>query len=195
MVAQLLIRMRHAPDRLLHGVRRRAALAMVVARRRPTLVLVVCYGNVCRSPFGAAALRRALAGTPIVVASGGFVGSDRRPPAEAIAAAAERGLDLSRHRSRLLVPDVMRAAGLVVVMEPGQRDAVCARFGVHPPDVLVLGDLDPEPLGTRAIHDPVHQPAEVFDEVYARIERCVGALAGALKRLPRERTGLSAGGV
>jgi protein-tyrosine-phosphatase len=72
----------------------------------------------------------------------------------------------------------------VVVMEPAQGRAVCERFGTQPRDVVILGDLDPELPDTRAIRDPVNQPADVFDEVYARIERCVGALAGVLARLP-----------
>ena len=187
MVPHLLTRVRQAPDRLLHSVRRRAALSMVADRRRPASVLVVCHGNICRSPFAAAALRKALAGTAIEVASGGFIGPDRRPPAEAVLVAARCGIDLSGHRSRLLVRDLVLGAGLVVVMDPDQRRAVCERFGPYPRDVLVLGDLDPEPVESRGIRDPVDQPAEVFADVYARLERCVGALAAALKRLPEER--------
>jgi hypothetical protein len=43
--------------------------------------------------------------------------------------------------------------------------------------VLVLGDLDPLPVETRTIRDPVNQPLEVFEETYARIERSICALA------------------
>lgn len=187
MVAQLLSRVRHAPDRLLHPVRRRAAHARVAARPRPDLILVVCYGNICRSPFAAAVLRRALP-DGIAVESAGFVGPGRAPPGEAVTVAARRGVDLAPHRSRLLLPDLAGAAGLIVVMDAAQERAICARFGRLPRDVVLLGDFDPGPIETRAIRDPVDQPEDAFVEAYARIERCVGALAGTVTRLPAVRT-------
>jgi protein-tyrosine-phosphatase len=48
--------------------------------------------------------------------------------------------------------------------------------------VILLGDLDPRAIDTRAIHDPVDQPLAAFEQSYARIERCVEALAGALRQ-------------
>lgn len=179
-----LLALRRLPERLLHPVRRRAARARAARRGPPRLVLVVCHGNICRSPFAAALLRRLLPGA-IGVGSAGFIGPDRSPPAEATAAAARRGVDLAAHRSRLLTPALVRAADLILVMDPAQRDAVCARFGRRPRDVLVLGDFDPEPIAARAVHDPVDQALEVFEESYARIERCVQALALTLARNAR----------
>jgi len=46
--------------------------------------------------------------------------------------------------------------------------------------VIVLGDLDPASGEGRTIRDPVEQGPEVFETSYARIERCVRALVGAL---------------
>jgi len=89
-------------------------------------------------------------------------------------------VDLSAHRSQLLTADRARAADLILVMDPTQRRAICNRFGRAERDVLVLGDLDPEPSGSRAIRDPVTQPLPVFEETYARIERCVRELERAL---------------
>ena len=57
MVAGLLTRVRHTPERLLHPLRRRRAAEALRRRPRPASVLVVCHGNICRSPFAAAALR------------------------------------------------------------------------------------------------------------------------------------------
>jgi protein-tyrosine-phosphatase len=65
-------------------------------------------------------------------------------------------------------------------MDPAQGRAIRDRFGLPPRDILVLGDLDPAPLATRTIHDPVDQSLEVFEQSYARIERCVAELAGVL---------------
>ena len=60
-VSGLLSRISRVPDRLLHNGRRRAALAaLAAAGRAPASVLVICNGNIFRSPFAAAVLRRAL---------------------------------------------------------------------------------------------------------------------------------------
>jgi len=104
----------------------------------------------------------------------------RASPPHAVAAAARHGVDLAGHSSQLLVADLARAADLIVVMEELQRRSVCERFGRAARDVLLLGDLDPLPVTSRAIEDPVEQGPEVCERVYARIERCVGELGRAL---------------
>lgn len=176
-MAELLRALRHAPDRLAHPLRRRAARLLVRRRPPPSSVLVVCHGNICRSPFAAAVLRRMLAAEGVRIESAGFIGAGRLTPAEGVIAAAGLGVDLSTHQSQLVTPWLVQSAGLIVVMEPSQRWLICERFGRYPEDVVVLGDLDPEPIGTRAIPDPVDQALEAFVRSYARIERCVRALA------------------
>ncbi|HEX9394493.1 MAG TPA: hypothetical protein VF923_07570, partial [Gemmatimonadales bacterium] len=74
---------------------------------------------------------------------------------------------------------------LLIVMDATQRRDVCDRFGRHPRDVFLLGDLDPRPIRTRAIEDPIERPLAVYEEVYARIERCIATLAGALRNRAR----------
>jgi protein-tyrosine phosphatase len=176
----LLSRLRGAPDRLLHSLHRRRALAALGRRPAPAAILVVCHGNICRSPFAAALLAGYLAPAGVRVGSAGFLGLNRPCPPEAVTAAAGRGVDLAAHRSRLLTPDAARRADLIVVMDPAQGRAVRERFGRLPRDIVVLGDLDPAPLTRRAIHDPVDQSLEVFEQSYARIERCVVELVQAL---------------
>ena len=77
MVAELLRRLRRVPNRMLHGSRRRAALASLAARPTPANILVLCNGNIFRSPFAAAVLRRALESSGIRVESAGLMGPGR----------------------------------------------------------------------------------------------------------------------
>lgn len=177
----LLRNMGRTPQRLLHPLRRHQAFERLRSRPRPKTLLVVCHGNICRSPVAGALLARELAAYGTDVQSAGFVGFNRPPPPEAIAAAEHHGIDLSSHRSRLVTAELVRTADLIVVMEPGQLGMVCARFGRSPRDVIVLGDLDPGPVETRSIRDPVNQPATVFEQSYARIARCVGELVRGLR--------------
>lgn len=188
-VVQLLKALRHAPDRLLHAKRRRAALASLRNHRPPATVLVVCNGNIFRSPFAAALLRSALGPHGVRVNSAGFVAPGRPTPPDALAAAAARGIDLSTHRSQLTTSQLVRAADLIVVMDSAQRRAICERFGGHPREVLILGDLDPEAIESRGIEDPVQQLAEVCARVYARIERCGRELVQAVSYHFRGRQG------
>ncbi len=176
MVAEFLTWLRQVPERVLHLVRRRRALRALRRRSPLESLLVVCHGNICRSPFAAALLRSALADRGVEVGSAGFVATGRPPPPDALAAAARHGVDLSAYRSRVLTAETARAAHLIVVMDPLQRRAIRDRFGRGGPDLLLLGDLDPRPFGTRTIRDPVKQPLPVFEDTYARIERCVRAL-------------------
>src|SRR6266480_5816007 len=75
--------LRNTPDRLLHARRRREARGRL-AGRRPASVLVICHGNICRSPFAAALLARELAPHGIPVTSAGFIGAGRPAPPEAL---------------------------------------------------------------------------------------------------------------
>ena|SRR6266545_503776 len=180
-MTDLLMRVRRTPERLLHPFRRRKALEALRGRARPRTLLVVCYGNICRSPMAAALLDRDLGPLGIEVQSAGFIGFNRPAPAEAVDAAKRHAVNLSDHRSRPVTVDGVRTADLIVVMDASQRRQICERFGRRPADVLLLGDLDPDAVETRTIHDPVNDGREVFDWVYDRIARCVRELAIILR--------------
>ncbi|MDE3150803.1 MAG: protein tyrosine phosphatase [Gemmatimonadota bacterium] len=180
----LLTAVRQAPDRVLHQVRKLAAEAVVSRPRHATRVLVVCHGNICRSPFAAVILGRWLATAGVSVESAGFVGPGRRSPPEAIHAANRRGVNLSTHRSRALTRDMLSQAGLVVTMDAAQARAIRRRFATPAGHVLVLGDFDPLDASPRGIEDPFGAPPAVYDAVYARIERCAAELAGVVLKRP-----------
>ena len=177
-------RLRSLAKSLPHPLLRQRAHAALRRRLRPADLLVVCHGNICRSPFAAALLARPLVAMGIRVESAGFVGPDRPSPRDAVRVAEAWGVDLSTHRSRLLTPQRVRQAELIVVMDPAQGRAICERFGRSPRDILALGDMDPEPLVVRVIRDPVEQGPAAFAASYERIERCVAGLVGALASLP-----------
>jgi protein-tyrosine phosphatase len=173
---------RHLPDSLLHRIRRRAARRRLRSARLRT-ILFVCTGNICRSPFAAAAFREALPvpeRDAITISSAGYVGPGRAPPVEALVSAQRHGLDISSHRSVLITPQAIRAADLIVVMAPDHGKYL--RAGMHPRSrgLLVLGDLDPEPVARRTIQDPWGCEADVFEASYARIQRCVAELVELL---------------
>lgn len=92
-------------------------------------ILVVCTGNVCRSPMAEGFLRAALAtrlgdDAPTVVSAGthGWEGSPAT--AEAVEAARERGAAIEGHRAQVLTGELVDAADLVVCMAAEHRAAV-----------------------------------------------------------------------
>lgn len=90
----------------------------------PFRVLVVCTGNVCRSPLAAAVLRKHLepCGTDVVVASAGLQALEGRPIDPPVAAEAARlGVDVAGHRGRPFVAAEAAAADLVIVATRRQR--------------------------------------------------------------------------
>jgi protein-tyrosine-phosphatase len=177
---------RHAPERLLHPVRRWRACRRV-ARTRPRSVLVVCHGNICRSPYAARRLQSLLAAgvrARITVGSAGFLAPGHLSPAHAVAAAETLGIDLSDHRSRQLTGDLIRGADLVLVMDGTQQQAITTVHGHRSGTTLMLGDFDPEPISTRGIPDPYGRSLGAFVRCYGRVDRCVATLAAAMGAAP-----------
>jgi protein-tyrosine phosphatase len=134
-------------------------------------ILVVCTGNVCRSPIAEASLRSALRArfgdrAPSVASAGtsGWEGSRAEPGS--VAAASERGLDVSAHRARRLREADVAGATLVVTMAAEHRGDIAdlhprvadrtftlkelVRLLEAPPDSAggprVRGSADPETL-------------------------------------------------
>jgi low molecular weight protein-tyrosine phosphatase len=86
-------------------------------------VLVVCTGNVCRSPIAEGFLRSAFEerlgpDAPEVTSAGtmGWAGSGADP--SSIRAAAERGVDIAGHRAREISDDEVARATVIVAMSP-----------------------------------------------------------------------------
>ncbi len=170
--------LRRLPERVLHPLRRRVARNALRKQGLPRLTLVVCHGNICRSPYAAGALRNLVVHGRVV--SAGFIGVDRPSPPEAVSVATAHSVDLSRHRSKLLLASEVEAADLIVVMDAAQRRAIRRAHGGRRRGIVVLGDLDPLPIKIRAIRDPLDQPREVFEETFSRIDRCLHELVRTL---------------
>ena len=183
----ILGRLRRAVERRLHPWRRARALARLRERSGPVSILVVCLGNICRSPFAAAVLDRA--GDPVVAAgSAGFIGPGRPVPPVGLEAARRFDIDLAAHRSRLLTPALLERADLVVVMEPAHAARLRHDYGWPDRDIVVLGDLDPGLVQGRRIVDPIDRSLTKYLEVYTRIQRCSAELVQALAESAPDRS-------
>ena len=170
---------RNLPDRLLHQRRRSSANRRILQIDSVSSILVVCYGNVCRSPYLEAVLRREL--PEITVSSAGFVGPGRPVPPHALTLARSRGLDLSAFRSRPIGRANVAGTDLVVVMDREQARHIARGYRISPSRIIVAGDLDPVARSTRAIHDPWGQSVDVFASTFDRLDRCAATLVRLLR--------------
>ena len=146
-------------------------------------ILVICAGNVCRSPVAAAMLERELPGRTVESAGlTALVGEPAEPLA--IELAAMRGLDLRSHRARQVSGEMCHAADLILVMELRHKTALAQRYPLAWGKVFRLGEA-----GEFDIADPYRQSRPVFEAVCADIAR--GAAAWAMRIRQSERRLLS----
>ena len=175
-------RARTRMDRVWHTRSRRQARTRATSRGWPRQVVIVCYGNICRSPYAAASMKRRLvaAGADgVLVDSAGLIGPGRPANQQASAVAVQRGHDLTGHRSRLFGTADSMHADLILVMTHSQRAQLVSEFGVRQDRIELLGDFDQEDPPHREILDPYGKSEAVFVEVFSQIDRSVDGLLAA----------------
>jgi protein-tyrosine phosphatase len=134
-------------------------------------ILVVCTGNICRSPVAAAMLAARLPGRRVESAGlGALVGRPVEPQARALAEA--EGLTLDAHRARQLGTEMLEAADLVLVMSEGQRRAVADLSPAARGKAMLLGHWL---TGEREIPDPFRKDDAAFARAHGLIDRAVAA--------------------
>lgn len=132
-------------------------------------IVVICVGNICRSPMAEALLAAKLRERGTVVRSAG-IGALVGHPAEPLAAEllAERGLDLSHHRARQLNDRIVREADLILVMEMWQQKELEKIYPHSRGRVHRLGRW-----GDFEVPDPYKKPRPAFEAALALIEQGV----------------------
>lgn len=146
-------------------------------------VLFVCTGNLCRSPLAAGLFCKAARelGAQIGVASAGIWASDgASPPWEIVQLAREEGLDISRHVARPISRDAFSQADLVIVMEPGHREALHALYGEEEGKIRLLSDFTGGSSRGGKIADPFEQSIAQYR---ASLDQIREAISGLLRHL------------
>lgn len=148
-------------------------------------VLLVCTGNICRSPLAEALLVRTLKERAIEgvnVTSAGTGAWDGAPASEgAYLVGLERGLDLSGHRARLLTRELVDQADLILTMARHHRARVDELGGEG--RVFVLGEYAGVGGDGAEVSDPFGGDLDVYRATCVELEALVGTTA---KRLATE---------
>jgi protein-tyrosine phosphatase len=172
-------------------------------------ILLVCTGNICRSPMAEGFLRAALVErlgetAPVVTSAGtaGWEGSG--PTDEAIRSAQERGVDIRAHLARKLNGAMLEDADLIVCMAAEHRKAIVGAMPDLEGKTFTIKELvrllETSPAGGRFedrvaaaaaarngsvpaaddVRDPLGEPIEGYREVADELKDLSGRLAAAL---------------
>ena len=138
-------------------------------------ILVVCIGNICRSPVGERVLQAALPNITVTSAGlGALVGHGADATASEVAAA--HGVSLDGHLARQFTAELAADQDLILVMEPQHRTDV----GQIAPQVLGKTMLYDHWIGAKGIADPYRLSREFHQLTFNKIEAAGQAWATRL---------------
>ena len=151
---------------------------------RPIRVLMVCTGNICRSPTAEGVLRRKLADAGLAhrveVESAGTVDyhAGSPPDLRAQQSALRRGYDLSKQRARQVRDSDFERFDLLLAMDPEHFDRLVDLCpGPLVDRIKLLMDYSPtRPRGT-GVPDPYYGAPAGFERVLDMVEEaCEGLI-------------------
>ncbi|MEC8194640.1 MAG: low molecular weight protein-tyrosine-phosphatase [Myxococcota bacterium] len=149
-----------------------------------TRVLMVCLGNICRSPLAEGAFQHRVDEGghthDFVVDSAGtsawHVGE--HPHAGSIAVAADHGLDIRAQRSRQVTAAELHSWDWIIAMDESNLRALL-HMGAPPQRTRLLLSLNPS-ASVRDVPDPYYEGG--FDRVFTLIDDACGHLLDFLTR-------------
>ncbi|MBF4985049.1 low molecular weight phosphotyrosine protein phosphatase [Nonlabens mediterrranea] len=151
-----------------------------------TSILMVCLGNICRSPLAEGIMRSKLNFTKFNIDSAGTSGSHRgqAPDKRSIAVAKKNGLDISSQASRKLVAEDLVKFDYIFVMDNSNyRDVIALaendeqRAKVHKIMDWAFPDEDLD------VPDPYYGGDSGFENVYRMLDHVSNVIAKKLDSL------------
>jgi len=137
-------------------------------------ILVLCIGNICRSPLAEALLAKNF--PSLNISSAGLSAMVGYPAdANSIAVAIENGLDISLHRARQVNLAMCQSADLILVMERFHRSLLIEKFPLTQGKVFSVSDID--------VDDPYGKSKSFFDRMYGEVSAGVDAWSLKINKL------------
>jgi protein-tyrosine-phosphatase len=148
-------------------------------------IMIVCTANICRSPVGAALLRRRLAADPetagwTVSSAGTWALVGKGAASNSIAVMAELGLDITDHRAQLVTSTLMAGADLILCMESGHAEALRVEFPSDADRVFLLSEMTDM---RYSISDPYGGPLPEYVQMATDVERLIDEGFSRIKEL------------
>lgn len=131
-------------------------------------ILMICVGNICRSPTAEALLKHKLGNTNKIIHSAGLgalAGKDIEPTAREVLL--EHSIEPAQHIARQLTSSMLTEADLILVMEKGHANQISNIAPEARGKSFLLGKWNND----IEIPDPFRKPKQAFEEAYDLIEQ------------------------
>lgn len=173
----LLRRIRHQYVLLLSRVKSRRAVVQSAGKN----ILVLCYGNIYRSPLVEYLLKKNnLMGEFSIKSAGFYEKSDRSCQSEYLSLLKDKGYDLSNHRSTVVSTYDLRWANIIIIMDRKNWDQVCAADLAASQKVVWVGAFNRS--GSVEVADPYGKGVEVTQHIISQLENCVANISVTLRK-------------
>lgn len=151
-------------------------------------ILVVCTGNICRSPMAEGLLHHrlppALRGRVAVGSAGTNALHGHQAEPYAVQTMARHGIDIRPHRARQLTIDLAKRADLILAMERTHVAAAQKMLLWHKSHAQLLTRFDPA-ANAIEVRDPYGEPLEAYEACFQTLEPCIdGVIAHLTTRFP-----------
>ena len=139
-------------------------------------ILIVCTGNICRSPVGEALLKERLYERGLsnwsVKSAGTWAQKQRGASQYSVEIMTERGLDITKHQAEMIEYVHMKNSDLVLCMESGHVDALKAEFPVYAKKIHLISEM----VGRNySISDPYGQSKDAYYRMVDDLDAIIDA--------------------
>ncbi|WP_198553815.1 low molecular weight protein-tyrosine-phosphatase [Tenacibaculum sp. Bg11-29] len=147
-------------------------------------ILMVCLGNICRSPLAEGILQSKLSADSFEIDSAGTAGYHvgELPDKRSIAVAREYGVDITNQRSRKFVKSDFKDFDLIFAMDESNYDNIISMIDDNndvPKVKLILNELYPSE--DRSVPDPYYGGDQGFENVYKMLDEACENIASKLE--------------
>lgn len=146
-------------------------------------VLLVCYGNICRSPMAEGFLNRMLDENDktdeVKVISAGLHAFGGSPTGEAIEVMRAKGINISGYRSKQLTKELIEEADLILTMKKEYKDQIISRHPEFKHKVFTLKEFagetedldiaDPYGEGMKAYETCAEEIKQILTNAFEKI--------------------------
>jgi len=150
-------------------------------------IVVVCTGNICRSPMAAKLLEHALAAedAPLneikVVSAGVSVLGGDAASGNSVKALKKVGLDIEDHRSQPFTYALMDQSDLILVMTDSHRQIIQHAFPEDKTPIMLFREKVAK--GSKEVPDPYGGPLDYYVETRDSLADAIPSLLQHLRKL------------
>lgn len=143
-----------------------------------TKVLMVCLGNICRSPLAEGVLKSKVNPDLVFVDSAGTAGYHvgNPPDPRSIEVARTHGIDISKQRCRKFSATDFETFDMIYAMDRSNLSNIMALARNNDDTQKVKLLLDEVDLGITEVPDPYYGGPDGFEDVYQMVDKACEAI-------------------